>query len=118
MQTESGPLVVAVVNYPLAYMAERIGGEHVEVRFSVPADVDPAFWQPTAEDILAMQAADVILCNGAGYANWMSTATLPTSRVVDTSAAFSGRLIARTDLVTHTHGPDGDHAHGDTAFTT
>ena len=35
-------LVVAAVNYPLAYMAERIGGDEVEVRFPAPPDVDPA----------------------------------------------------------------------------
>ena len=39
----AGPLTVYVVNYPLQYFAERIGGEHVEVVFPAPGpdrDVD------------------------------------------------------------------------------
>jgi ABC-type Zn uptake system ZnuABC Zn-binding protein ZnuA len=31
---------VYVVNYPLQYFAERIGGEHVTVVFPAPADVE------------------------------------------------------------------------------
>ena len=44
-------LSVYVVNYPLAYFAERIGGDRVDVRFPAPPDVDPAFWQPDVETI-------------------------------------------------------------------
>ena len=43
----SGPLSVYVVNYPLQYFAERIGGGHVDVRFPAPPDQDPAFWNPS-----------------------------------------------------------------------
>ena len=45
-EEESGPLVVYTVNYPLAYFAERIGGEAVEVHFPAPPDEDPAYWEP------------------------------------------------------------------------
>ena len=64
------PLTVYVVNYPLRYFAERIGGELVRVVFPAPADVDPAHWSPDAETVAAYQAADLILLNGAGYARW------------------------------------------------
>ncbi|RLA05886.1 MAG: zinc ABC transporter substrate-binding protein, partial [Gammaproteobacteria bacterium] len=63
------------VNYPLAYFAERIGGEQVEVGFPVPADVDPAFWSPAADAVAAYQAADVIILNGATYAKWVPKVT-------------------------------------------
>ena len=36
------PLRVAVVNYPLQYFAERLGGDLVEVVFPASLDVDPA----------------------------------------------------------------------------
>ena len=36
-------LVIYTVNYPLAYFAERIGGDLVAVHFPAPEDVDPAF---------------------------------------------------------------------------
>lgn len=112
------PLRVAVVNYPLAYLAARIGDTEVDVWFDAPADVDPAFWRPSPETIVRYQESDLILDSGAGYAGWMATATLPVSRIVDTSAAFTDQLIEAEGTVTHTHGPEGEHEHGGFAFTT
>ena len=112
------PLNVYVVNYPLKYFAERIGGEHVNVTFPAPADGDPAFWIPDVATITAYQNADLILLNGAGYAKWVKKVSLPRSRLVDTSRRFSEQLITSTDAVTHSHGPKGEHAHEALAFTT
>jgi zinc transport system substrate-binding protein len=113
----SGALVVRAVNYPLQYFATRIGGELVDAVF--PEIVgDPANWQPTAEEIGAFQEAELVLLNGANYAKWTATATLPRSRLVNTSAGFADRLITVDGVVTHSHGPEGDHSHGETAFTT
>ena len=111
-------LVIYTVNYPLAYFAERIGGDLVEVVFPAPADEDPAFWSPDADTIAAYQGADLILLNGAGYAKWVDRATLPSSRLVDTGAAFADRLIEMESVTTHSHGPEGEHEHGGWAFTT
>ncbi|MCK5376367.1 MAG: zinc ABC transporter substrate-binding protein [Acidobacteria bacterium] len=112
------PLVVYTVNYPLAFFAERIGGDLVEVVFPAPADEDPAYWAPDAETIAAYQGADLILLNGAGYAKWVERATLPATRLVDTSAAFADQLIPLEKKVTHSHGPGGEHEHTGWAFTT
>ena len=76
----SGPLTVYTVNYPLEYFASRIGGEHVKARYPGPADEDPAFWKPDAQTIGSYQQADLILLNGAGYAKWLSRASLPRAR--------------------------------------
>jgi len=111
-------LVVYTVNYPLAHFAERIGGDEVEVVFPAPPGEDPAFWSPNAETIAAYQEADLILLNGAGYAKWVERATLPTSKLVDTSAGFADQYIELTNTVTHSHGPEGEHEHGGWAFTT
>ncbi|MFA8387122.1 MAG: metal ABC transporter substrate-binding protein [Pelagibaca sp.] len=109
--------VVATVNYPLAWMAERLGGGDVDVLFPVPADRDPSFWRPGLSDIAAIQQADVIALNGAGFAGWTTRTSLPRSRIVDTSAAFADTLIA-TESVTHSHGADGEHSHTGTASYT
>ena len=114
----SEPLTVYVVNYPLQYFAERIGGEHVEVVFPAPAGVDPAYWSPDAETVAAYQRADLILLNGAGYAGWVARVSLPQAAMVDTGAAFADRLIPLESAVTHAHGPEGAHEHGAVAFTT
>ena len=109
---------VYVVNYPLHYFAERIGGEQVNVVFPAPAGEDPAFWKPDLNTIAAFQAADLILINGAGYAKWLKTASLPKSRMIDTSRRFKADYIEVQDTSTHTHGPTGEHAHAGTALTT
>ena len=111
-------LRVYVVNYPLQYFAQRIGGQLVDVEFPAPADVDPAYWTPDVATISAYQQADLVLLNGAGYARWVKKASLPRSRLVNTSRGLSDRYIATEDAVTHSHGPKGEHAHESLAFTT
>ncbi len=111
-----GDRVVAVSNHPLEVFASRIGGDHVSIDWRIPPDVDPAFWSPTADDIAAMQEADVILLNGATYEKWLPTASLPAARTVDTCAMVTDRLI-ETDGPVHAHGPDGEHSHAGVAFT-
>ncbi len=114
----TGVLSVFVVNYPLQFFAEQIGGDAVDVVFPAPADEDPAHWVPDPESISAYQQADLILLNGATYAKWLDKASLPLSKLVDTSADFQDRFIAIDHAVTHSHGPEGEHEHGGWAFTT
>ena len=58
------------------------------------------------------------MVNGAGYEKWMGTVSLPRSKLCDTSAAFAADYITLEGAVTHSHGPEGEHAHGEIAFTT
>ncbi len=115
--TEANRLSVYVVNYPLQYFAERLGGVEVDVSFPVPLNEDPAYWSPSPETISAYQAADLILLNGAGYARWVERVTLPEMKLVDTSVTFRERLIPRSEGPVHSHGPEGDHSHTGYAST-
>ncbi|MEE9120336.1 MAG: metal ABC transporter substrate-binding protein [Syntrophobacteria bacterium] len=115
---ESEKLTIYVVNYPLQYFAERIAGEHAAVVFPAPADVDPAYWMPDAKTISDYQRADLILLNGANYAKWVNKVSLPRFRMVNTSAAFKDRYIETAEMLTHSHGAEGEHGHEALAFTT
>ena len=108
---------VYTVNYPLYYFTQRMAPKSVQVVFPVPQDVDPAFWQPNTEEILSFAQADLIILNGADYAKWRSTASLPESKLVNTSKAFEKDFI-HIKSADHTHGPGGEHSHAGTAFTT
>jgi zinc transport system substrate-binding protein len=110
-------LTLYAVNYPLAYFAQRIAGEAVEVVFP-KMDGDPAFWQPSPEDLAGFQSADLILLNGAGYAKWLNYVSLPQSRMVDTSSGFKDRYIKIEDALSHSHSGGEAHSHGVAAFTT
>jgi len=109
---------VFAVNYPLTYFAERIGGDFIEIYYPIPRDVDPAFWEPTTEEILKIQQMDVILLNGADYAKWTKIVSLPYSKQVNTSKSFKQKYIHMKEAVSHQHGPGGEHSHAGTAFTT
>ena len=111
-------MVVYTVNYPVAYFAERIGADSVTVHFPAPPEVDPAFWKPDAEVIAAYQSADLILLNGAGFAGWISLSSLPRRKLVDTSRSFRDAYLPGEETPVHQHGPAGEHAHGQIAFTT
>ena len=54
----------------------------------------------------------------AGYAKWINKVSLPRSKLVNTSKKFTDRYIRTEGAVTHSHGPKGEHAHEDVAFTT
>ena len=108
---------VVTVNYALSYFADRLGGGDVDVVFPVLEGVDPSFWRPGIADISTIQNADLIILNGAGFATWTTKASLPRSRIVDTSRGFEDRFIA-TETVTHSHGADGQHSHTGTASFT
>jgi zinc transport system substrate-binding protein len=114
----SSRLAVYTTNYPLEYFANRIAGDLAGVLFPAPADVDPAFWVPDEATLLGYQQADLILLNGAGYERWTATISLPLNLVVDTTRSKAEQYIYSDDAVTHTHGPSGEHAHDNLAFTT
>lgn len=109
------PLVVAV-NSPLAYFAQRLAGDAVEVLMPAPQGEDPAFWQPGSQDIAQIQTADLVLLNGAGFATWLPQVSLRRSRLVDTSAAAKDRYLPG-DALAHTHGGES-HEHGNFASVT
>lgn len=110
--------VLAPTNYPLAYFTERLAGDFADILYEIPDDVDPAFWKPTDAQISAIQKADLIILNGATYEKWVVTTSLPDEKIVDTSLAFADSYIEGESTITHSHGNEGEHSHGGTAFTT
>ncbi len=109
---------VIAMNHPLLYFARRLSGGAMEAKLLAPLGTDPALWAPEVADVLMLQAADLVLLNGAGYEGWLDKVSISAGKLVDTSAGFRDRWIRVEDQVTHSHGPQGEHAHGDFAFTT
>jgi zinc transport system substrate-binding protein len=109
---------VAVSNYPLWYFTHRIAGDHVEIVFPIPQDVDPSFWKPDAKGVRAYQQTDLILLNGADCEKWRLTSVLPLAIQVNTSASFADRYMTNGEVITHSHGKEGLHSHGVMDFNT
>jgi len=112
---EDDNLQVVTSFYPLAYMAEEIGGERVTVKSLIPANTEVHAWQPSPGDIMAADNADVLLYNGAGLDHWFEDNILsalgPKNRtVVETTHGIE--LIE--DGHEHEEGTrQDDHDHGD-----
>ena len=118
--TESKNALVVTSNYPLYFFASRIAeGVDVAPEIVFPdIDGDPALWIPGAGQIQLLQSADAVIINGAGAESWLNLISIDRRSLVDTSADIAERLIALDDSVLHQHGPEGEHSHQGTAFTT
>ena len=112
------PLTIYAVNYPLRYFAERMAPAGARVVFPVPQGIDPAFWKPSADSVREFQTASLVLLNGAGYAQWTRYATLPRAQILVTADGCRDDYLRIEQSVRHQHGPEGQHAHSDLAFTT
>ncbi len=118
--TNSESAVVVTSNYPLYFFANRITeGVDVAPEIVFPEiEGDPASWVPSAEQIQLLQSADAVILNGAGAESWLNLITIDRRRLVDTSGNIADRFIPLEDSVQHQHGPEGEHSHQGTAFTT
>ena len=61
------PLGVVASAYPLAFVAERVGGDRVTVTNLTPPGVEPHDLELTPDDLEAMGTADVVLTVGGGF---------------------------------------------------
>ena len=97
--------------YPTTYFTQRIAGPKVRVVCPLPDGADPAAWMPPAKTVVDYQNADLIIVNGAGLEKWLAKVSLPTSKVIDTTAPLTTKLLKFDQTVTHSHGPGGQHSH-------
>jgi len=120
LATEPNNALVVASNYPMYFFASRIAAGVEDAPDIVFPDIDgdPAFWIPDAEQIQLLQSADAVILNGAGAEQWLDLITIDHRRLVDTSVMIADRLIPLEDAVAHQHGPEGEHSHQGTAFTT
>ncbi|MHC1710009.1 MAG: metal ABC transporter solute-binding protein, Zn/Mn family [Methanomassiliicoccales archaeon] len=85
---------VVATFYPLAYMAQSIGGDRVSVTSMVPYNSELHSWQPAPQDIIRADDANVILYNGGPADRWLVDDVLPAVNdagkvIVNTTAGVS-----------------------------
>lgn len=57
--------------FPMAEFAQQIGGDKVKVTNLTPAGVEPHDFEPTPQDIVAIQNSKLFIYNGAGFEAWV-----------------------------------------------
>ena len=66
----SGAKVIATI-YPLAYLANKIGGERISLETIVPAGVEAHDFEPTAQDLARLSDSQLVLAAGSGLDSWL-----------------------------------------------
>lgn len=56
--------------YPLAYLAEKIGGDLVSVTNLTPVGAEPHDFEPTTNDIVTIENSQLLLLHGSGFEPW------------------------------------------------
>lgn len=107
---ESGKLSVYTTIYPLYYVADRIGGEYVSIKNVVPAGVEPHDYEPTAQDMVAISKANVLIYNGGGLEAWVEKAvkSLNQANLLAVNTTEGLTLLASEE---HDHHHEGDKGH-------
>lgn len=114
-QMQDGKVSVVATFYPLAYMAQEIGGDHVLVRSLIPYNTEVHSWQPSVSDMIALTNAELIVLNGAGLEPWFNEKVLPSlnlSRTVVLDTTEGLELLAlgegEPEAYEHDHGGEYD----------
>lgn len=68
---DTNKLQVTTTFYPLAYLAQRIGGDLVQVTNLTPAGSEPHDFDPAPQDIVQLHRSGVFVYNGAGLEPWV-----------------------------------------------
>jgi zinc transport system substrate-binding protein len=69
-QSSNQTLQVAASFFPLYDFAKHVGGDKVNVTAAVPIGIEPHDWEPTAQQVIDLQRADLFVYNGAGIDSW------------------------------------------------
>ena len=106
----SGALTVSTSFYPIQYLAQAIGGEHVAVTSVTPTNVEPHDFELSPKDVTALSASSLVLYV-SGFQPSLDDALAQVSgpTVVD--------LAGSVDLVHH-DGVEEEHAEGATEAAT
>ncbi|MBL0387113.1 zinc ABC transporter substrate-binding protein [Tumebacillus sp. ITR2] len=67
----SHKLKIVTTFYPMYDFAKHVAGDRADVTLLIPANVEPHDWEPTPQDLIKIQNADVFVYNGAGLEGWV-----------------------------------------------
>jgi zinc transport system substrate-binding protein len=107
------PTIVTTL-FPFYDFTSQLVGDKAEVSLLLPPGVEPHSFEPTPQDIIKIQEADIFIYTGDIMEPWVAdiVANIPDSvKVIDASKGIT--LIASTDDHSHSHDDDHSHDHED-----
>ena len=116
-EKDTRPLVVTTI-FPYYDFVRQIAGNRVRLKMVVPAGMDSHSFEPTPADMITMQQADLMVCNGGEMEQWVEkvTASLDTENMkiltmMDYVDVLEEETVEGMEDTEHSH-EDHDHAHG------
>lgn len=110
-QVDGDTLLIYTSFSTLADFTRQIAGERAEVVNLMPTGSDPHDWEPTPQDIAAMQEMDLLVLNGLGFEHWtdsvLGSSVNPSATVVTTDAIIP--LTAEGETHEHDHEDECSH---------
>ena len=70
-KSDDSKLKVYTSFYPMYDFTSKIGGDKVEVVNLVPSGTEPHDWEPSAQDLVKIGEADLLVYSGAGMESWV-----------------------------------------------
>lgn len=110
-------LKVVATNYPLLYFTQRIGGDRIDISYPFTKVSDSGQFIPKEKQILELQAADLIIRNGAGFEPWIDELNIPETKIINTSVAFTDQYL-KLKPEKQNQGTDQEPSHAETASIT
>ena len=119
--TEDGRLKVVTTLFPYYDFVRQVAGDRVNLTLVVPAGMDSHSFEPTPADMITIQEADVLICNGGEMEHWLS-------QVLDSMDTSHMKIVTMMDYIDtveeehvegmeeaehgHAHGDEDDDGHG------
>lgn len=108
------PIIITTL-FPFYDITSKLVADKAEISLLLPPGVEPHSFEPTPQDTIKIQAADIFIYTGDIMEPWVKdiVANLPDSvTVIDTSKGIN--LIKSQDDHSHDdHGHDDEHGHED-----
>jgi len=116
---DGGRINVVATIYPLAAIAEAVGGDAVRTSALLPAGASPHAYDPIPSDLVRLSRADLLVTVGGGLDTWADRlrSAIETKPVVVTLAQLAAAADASHDELLHVDESvgdlrDHDHGHG------
>lgn len=96
---ENGKITVYTSFYAMHDFANKIGGDKINLINLVPTGMEPHDWEPSPNDIVKLEKADVFIYNGAGMEHWVGKVleSVDSERLVVVETAKGLKLLEGID---------------------
>lgn len=119
--SEEGKLNVVTTLFPYYDFVRQTAGDRVELSMVVPAGMDSHSFEPTPADMLTIQNADLLICNGGQMEHWLTevleaidTSNMKVITMMDYVETFEEESVeGMEEGAEHHHSEDEHKGHAD-----